>query len=434
VCGPVAAGGARTGTRAVMQWWQGKPYNMRIPSRPDAAVMNKRWFSILFVAVFACAGPVHAQDEPPVEVTEPQAAAVDPAATGVAEPPAATDATATAVGEAPAIPEPAAPAVDEAPITPDFSATPVEAEPEPTGAGPDGVEPATVTPVLDPAAVPVTSVGQDDRVRSMFILVSAVVLITTLIAIIVILLKRSRDSRQEQRRYVAEAFLRDVSGSTTQGMYKLGIKPVMLGRVGGKDTEFLDYIVIPSATIGRRHALIEFKDFGYWVMDQGSINGTFVNDRPVSAEVRLKHGDRLRLHKLEFEFVMPELGESGVTVLAKDGVRPGTAGTAAAAKVQPDFVLEPEPDYVPGTAGKDLDGLRESVVSEEDTLMPASSAPAKPAQAADDETLLPASGDSEAAEETLLPASSGAERGKDKSSRDGNGKKGDEIFDITGGD
>jgi len=223
--------------------------------------------------------------------------------------------------------------------------------------------------------------------------------------------------------------LRDVSASTTQGMYKLGIKPVMLGRVGGKDTEFLDYIVIPSATIGRRHALIEFKDFGYWVMDQGSINGTFVNDRLVSSEVRLKHGDRLRLHKLEFEFVMPELGESGVTVLAPDGVRP-VAAAAAPAPVQSDFVLEPEPDAGDG----DLDALRESVESEEATLLPASSPQPGQAAGSDDETLLPASGGAVAEEETLLPASGGAERGRGKSSRNGKSKNGDDVFDITGGD
>lgn len=371
--------------------------------------MSMRWFSFLFVTVFVCAGMVRAQDELPAPV-----------------PDAVTELQ-------PVTEDPAAPAVDEAPATPDSAAILVEPESTATESRPVVVEPATVEPAVVTAPQSVPTVGNDDRVRSMFILVSAVVLITTLIAIIFILLKRSRESRLEQRRYVAEAFLRDVSGSTTQGMYKLGIKPVMLGRVGGKDMEFLDYIVIPSATIGRRHALIEFKDFAYWVMDQGSINGTFVNDRPVSAEVRLKHGDRLRLHKLEFEFVMPELGESGVTVLAKDGYRPAAAVTAAAA-IESDFVLEPEPDSPPESNEVDLDGLRESVESEEATLLPGSSSPVAPVVAADDETLLPASGDTDAAEETLLPASGGAERGKEKSAGAGNGKNGDEIFDITGGD
>ena len=371
--------------------------------------MSMRWFSFLFVTAFVCAGMVHAQDESlsaaPDAAAEQQPVAADPAAAEVNQPPGALDAT----------------------------LTPMESESPAAGTAPAVVEPSAGAPVVVPASVPATTTaGQDDRLRSIFILVSAVVLISTLIAIIVILLKRSRESRQEQRRYVAEAFLRDVSGSTSQGMYKLGLKPVMLGRVGGKDKEFLDYIVIPSATIGRRHALIEFKDFGYWVMDQGSINGTFVNDRPVSAEVRLKHGDRLRLHKLEFEFVMPELGESGVTVLAGDGGR-APAAAVTIAPVQSDFVLEPEPDSGPDAGGDDLDRLRESGESGEATLLPGSSPNAAPEGGSDDETLLPASGGAVAAEETLLPVTGGAERGKDKSSRNGNGKKGDDIFDITGG-
>ena len=451
-----AAGGSWAETRAVMQWTGCKPYNMRIPSRPDAAVMSMRWFSFLFVTVFVCAGMVHAQDEPvspvPDNAAEQQPIASDPAAPAGAEPPGISDLAPAQTGPESAPTDAAAPIEPESTVT-DTAAAPIEPGSTVTGTAPAVVESSTGAPAVVPASGPVSTAGNDDRLRSIFILVSAVVLITTLIAIIIILLKRGREARQEQRRYVAEAFLRDVSGSTTLGMYKLGLKPIMLGRVGGKDTEFLDYIVIPSATIGRRHALIEFKDFGYWVMDQGSINGTFVNDRPVSAEVRLKHGDRLRLHKLEFEFVMPELGESGVTVLAQDGSRPaGAAAAPASAPVQSDFVLEPEADPGPDAGGDDLDGLRESVESAEatllpgssataapaggsddETLLPGSSATAAPAGGSDDETLLPASGGAVAAEETLLPASGSAERGKDKSSRPGNGKKEDDVFDITGG-
>ena len=440
---PGAAGGSWAGTRAVMQWMGCKPYNMRIPSPPDAAVMSMRWISILFATVFVCAGMVHAQDEPvspmPDPAAEQQPVALDPAAPAGAEPSAISDPVPATDTAAPI----------ESEVTPTgMAAAPIEPESITTDTAPAVVESTPEAAAVVPATGPVSTAGNDDRLRSIFILVSAVVLITTLIAIIIILLKRGREARQEQRRYVAEAFLRDVSGSTTQGMYKLGLKPIMLGRVGGKDTEFLDYIVIPSATIGRRHALIEFKDFGYWVMDQGSINGTFVNDRPVSAEVRLKHGDRLRLHKLEFEFVMPELGESGVTVLAAGSRPAGAAAEPASAPVQSDFILEPEADPVLDAGGDDLDGLRESVESGEATLLPGSTPSAVPAGGSDDETLLPASGGETAAEETLLPASSGgetaaeetllpassgAERGKDKSSRPGNGKKENDVFDITGG-
>jgi predicted component of type VI protein secretion system len=90
----------------------------------------------------------------------------------------------------------------------------------------------------------------------------------------------------------------------------------MLGRVAGKDTDHLDYIVVPETTIGRRHSLIEYKDFAYWIVDQGSINGTFVNDQPVTSETRLKHGDKIRLHRCEFEFAMPDDADAGMTVIS----------------------------------------------------------------------------------------------------------------------
>ena len=90
----------------------------------------------------------------------------------------------------------------------------------------------------------------------------------------------------------------------------------MFGRVAGQDNEHLDYIVVNESTIGRRHALIEYKDYSYWIIDQGSINGTFVNEELVKTEVRLKHGDKIRLHRCEFDFIIPEMEDSGMTVIS----------------------------------------------------------------------------------------------------------------------
>jgi len=87
-----------------------------------------------------------------------------------------------------------------------------------------------------------------------------------------------------------EVYLNDIHDYTAKTSYKLSSKPIMLGCVTGKDAEHLDYIVIPESTIDLRHSLIEYKDYAYWVVDQGSINGTFVNDKNISSEVRLKHG------------------------------------------------------------------------------------------------------------------------------------------------
>lgn len=164
--------------------------------------------------------------------------------------------------------------------------------------------------------VPVQSMGQEERIRSIIMISAAIVLTITLLGILIILLRRNRDLKAGAVETVQEGYINDLQGKTDKQTHKLGSKPVMFGRVAGKDTEHLDYIVVNETTIGRRHALIEYKDYSFWIIDQGSINGTFVNGEAVSSEVRLKHGDRIRLHKCDFEFIMPEMEDSGMTVIS----------------------------------------------------------------------------------------------------------------------
>ena len=123
-----------------------------------------------------------------------------------------------------------------------------------------------------------------------------------------------------------EAFLIDVHGLTTEGARKLGEKPVMIGRTAGTDTDYLDYFVVNKATIGRRHAVIKQKDFGFWLVDQGSVNGTYVNNERVLGERQLKHGDRVKFHKFEFEFSYPAMADGSRTVV---GISPERTIVAA---------------------------------------------------------------------------------------------------------
>ena len=203
---------------------------------------------------------------------------------------------------------------------------------------------------------------ESDRRRSMLILVALAVLILAVIAMVLMLLRGSK-SKSRDEETAQEAYLNDIHGVTGQASFALGNKPTMLGRVAGKDTEYLNYFVIPETTIGRRHSLIEYKDFSYWIIDQGSINGTYVNDRPVTSEVRLKHGDMVRLHKVEFEFVMPEMADSGMTVISNTVIaNQGTPNSEAATLMpgspaqatNPDDIDLPDPDFdITGTVDED---------------------------------------------------------------------------------
>ncbi|MGQ0658395.1 MAG: FHA domain-containing protein [Chromatiales bacterium] len=102
-----------------------------------------------------------------------------------------------------------------------------------------------------------------------------------------------------------QAFLADMRGTTHISRYVLGAKPVMLGRTVGQDHEQYDYIIVGLPTVGRRHAVIEYRDEAFWILDQGSINGTYLNGVRVRSRERLYHGDRIRLHQCEFRFDLP---------------------------------------------------------------------------------------------------------------------------------
>jgi Mg-chelatase subunit ChlD len=192
--------------------------------------------------------------------------------------------------------------VIETPVVPDMAPTPQVVEPPP--------------PVIIEVPVQATpAMTEEEEMRSTIILVALFVLIIAVIVMVLMLIKGAR-GRGAKEEVAQEAFLNDINGYTSKNSYKLGNKPTMLGRVAGKDTDHLDYIVIPETTIGRRHSLIEYKDFAYWIVDQGSINGTFVNDQLVTSETRLKHGDKIRLHRCEFEFAMPDDADAGMTVIS----------------------------------------------------------------------------------------------------------------------
>jgi pSer/pThr/pTyr-binding forkhead associated (FHA) protein/Mg-chelatase subunit ChlD len=237
-----------------------------------------------------------------------------------------------------------------------------------------------------PAAQPQLA-DESERKRSMLILVALAVLILAVIAMVLMLLRGSK-SKSRDDGTAQEAYLNDIHGVTGQASFALGNKPTMMGRVAGKDTEYLNYFVIPETTIGRRHSLIEYKDFSYWIIDQGSINGTFVNDRPVTSEVRLKHGDIVRLHKVEFEFVMPEMADSGMTVIsntviASQGTPNSEAATfmpgSPAQATSPDDIDLPDPDFdITGTVDED----------EKDTIIRGSVPDADDVAESDDDTIM----------------------------------------------
>jgi hypothetical protein len=61
-------------------------------------------------------------------------------------------------------------------------------------------------------------------------------------------------------------------------------------------------IFLDDVTVSRRHALLLGRQGGYWIEDQGSLNGTYVNRRRVEA-VRLEDGDEMQIGKYKLTFL-----------------------------------------------------------------------------------------------------------------------------------
>jgi pSer/pThr/pTyr-binding forkhead associated (FHA) protein len=68
-------------------------------------------------------------------------------------------------------------------------------------------------------------------------------------------------------------------------------------------------LVVDSAEVSRHHARVEYRDGQFWVVDQGSTNGTTVNGYTV-AEQQLTFGDRITFGNMTLEFLPYEARRS----------------------------------------------------------------------------------------------------------------------------
>jgi predicted component of type VI protein secretion system len=88
-------------------------------------------------------------------------------------------------------------------------------------------------------------------------------------------------------------------------------------------------IVVSDGSVSRRHARLEKRGETWWVVDQGSANGTYVNSLKV-AEQALKNNQELRFGALAFRVDLREDPEATVSA-----PRPDDSATVMAAPIPP---------------------------------------------------------------------------------------------------
>jgi diguanylate cyclase (GGDEF)-like protein len=79
--------------------------------------------------------------------------------------------------------------------------------------------------------------------------------------------------------------------------FVLDTSPVRIGR--GVES----HIVLEGDSVSRRHAHFEQRSGAWWCVDDGSTNGSYVNDEQIMREARMDNGDRIKIGPTIFKFL-----------------------------------------------------------------------------------------------------------------------------------
>ena len=154
--------------------------------------------------------------------------------------------------------------------------------------------------------------------------------------------------RRSPKIAVPEARLMDVSGQTGSPEHAIKGLITRIGRLEGQE------IRIDGDGVSRTHAIIEYKDGGFWLRDLRSKNHTYLNNQQLPGDDTagrvLKHGDELRFGPYLFVFLVDDL------VRAKQAPNPVAATRLFTGSAEPDHGLPQEFVTRPGQP-PDLGGV-----------------------------------------------------------------------------
>jgi pSer/pThr/pTyr-binding forkhead associated (FHA) protein len=100
---------------------------------------------------------------------------------------------------------------------------------------------------------------------------------------------------EERPMVMARARLVTLAGQRLDGFYDMAGNGLTMGRNESRD------IVLYDPAASRNHAIVERKGNDFWLRDNGSANGTYVNASRVREQC-LRNGDKVRIGTTEFRF------------------------------------------------------------------------------------------------------------------------------------
>jgi FHA domain/zinc-ribbon domain len=62
-------------------------------------------------------------------------------------------------------------------------------------------------------------------------------------------------------------------------------------------------IFLDDVTVSRKHAVLLQRNGGYYIEDQGSLNGTYLNRKRIEASAQLENGDELQIGKYKLTYL-----------------------------------------------------------------------------------------------------------------------------------
>lgn len=111
------------------------------------------------------------------------------------------------------------------------------------------------------------------------------------------------EKKQDALFHANGAYLVDTN---TGGRHYITSKLFRIGKTPDNDYQIL------KTTVSRKHAVILWREGSYYIRDQGSVNGTYVNGQDVGKGVKLQNHDIVTLAKEELEFIVKEVQQNGI--------------------------------------------------------------------------------------------------------------------------